>query len=97
MTTGYLVRLCSFGGTGVGFSVQHHHIENLPEINKPNAKRTRRFLIGDSIEGWADAVTALIKKLLHRHIKATVRLFLILDPRVQPWLRVEEKPRAHNH
>ena len=31
------------------------------EINKPNAKRTRRFLIGDSIEGWADAVTALIK------------------------------------
>ena len=49
------------GGTGVGFSVQHHHIENLPEINKPNAKRTRRFLIGDSIEGWADAVTALIK------------------------------------
>ena len=49
------------GGTGAGFSVQHHHIENLPEINKPNAKRTRRFLIGDSIEGWADAVTALIK------------------------------------
>ena len=49
------------GGTGVGFSVQHSHIENLPEINKPNAKRTRRFLIGDSIEGWADAVTALIK------------------------------------
>ncbi len=49
------------GGTGVGFSVQHHHIENLPEINKPNQKRTRRFLIGDSIEGWSDAVTALIK------------------------------------
>ena len=49
------------GGTGVGFSVQHHHIENLPAIRKPNAKRSRRFLIGDSIEGWADAVTALIK------------------------------------
>ena len=49
------------GGTGVGFSVQRHHIENLPEINKPSGKRSRRFLIGDSIEGWADAVTALIK------------------------------------
>ena len=49
------------GGTGVGFSVQHHHIENLPVIRKPNTKRSRRFLIGDSIEGWSDAVTALIK------------------------------------
>jgi ribonucleoside-triphosphate reductase (thioredoxin) len=49
------------GGTGVGFSVQHHHIENLPEINKPSGKRSRRFLIGDSIEGWSDAITALIK------------------------------------
>ena len=49
------------GGTGVGFSVQHHHIENLPTIRKPNGKRSRRFLIGDSIEGWADAVTALVK------------------------------------
>ena len=49
------------GGTGVGFSVQTHHIEKLPTIKKPNPKRSRRFLVGDSIEGWADAVTALIK------------------------------------
>mgnify|MGYP003150169710 CR=1 FL=1 len=49
------------GGTGVGFSVQQHHIEKLPVINKPNPKKSRRYLIGDSIEGWADAVTALIK------------------------------------
>ena len=49
------------GGTGVGFSVQTNHIEKLPPINKPNPKRTRRFLIGDSIEGWADAVNILIK------------------------------------
>lgn len=49
------------GGTGVGFSVQQHHVEKLPSILKPNKKRTRRFLIGDSIEGWADSVTALIK------------------------------------
>ena len=49
------------GGTGVGYSVQNHHVENLPEINKPNANRQRRFLIADSIEGWADAVKALMK------------------------------------
>ena len=49
------------GGTGVGYSVQTHHVEKLPEIRKPNPKRTRRFLIADSIEGWADAVKALVK------------------------------------
>jgi ribonucleoside-diphosphate reductase alpha chain len=49
------------GGTGVGFSVQTHHIEKLPEIRKPNPKKHKRFLVGDSIEGWADAVKAVIK------------------------------------
>jgi|TARA_R110002012_G_scaffold6707_1_gene31985 ribonucleoside-triphosphate reductase len=49
------------GGTGVGYSVQQHHIDNLPEIRKPNLDRTRRFLIADSIEGWADAVKSLVK------------------------------------
>ena len=49
------------GGTGVGYSVQKHHVEKLPEIRKPYSKRTRRFVIGDSIEGWADAVKVLMK------------------------------------
>lgn len=49
------------GGTGVGFSVQTHHVEKLPEIKRPNQKRTKRFLVGDSIEGWADAIHALMK------------------------------------
>tara|TARA_Y100001972_G_scaffold23352_1_gene28030 strand:- start:1035 stop:2891 length:1857 start_codon:yes stop_codon:yes gene_type:complete len=48
------------GGTGVGYSVQTHHVEQLPEINKPNGKRTYRYLVSDSIEGWADAVKALV-------------------------------------
>jgi ribonucleoside-diphosphate reductase alpha chain len=48
------------GGTGVGYSVQAHHVEKLPEILKPSGKRTYRYLIGDSIEGWADAVKALV-------------------------------------
>ena len=49
------------GGTGVGYSVQKHHVDALPEIRKPNPKRTRRYLIADSIEGWADAVKMLVK------------------------------------
>ncbi len=46
-------------GCGVGYSVQTHHIEKLPEIRKPLKKK--RYLVGDSIEGWADAVRMLTK------------------------------------
>jgi len=53
------------GGTGVGYSVQKHHVDKLPLINKPYPKRTRRYLIGDSIEGWADAVKILMKSYLN--------------------------------
>ena len=49
------------GGTGVGYSVQKHHVEKLPEIRKPKSNRSRRFLIGDSIEGWADSIKVLFK------------------------------------
>ena len=58
------------GGTGVGFSVQKHHVEKLPEIRKPNENRTRRYLIADSIEGWADA----IKMLLNSYFKGTSKV-----------------------
>ena len=49
------------GGTGVGYSVQKHHVDKLPEIRKPSANRKRRYLVGDSIEGWADAIKVLMK------------------------------------
>jgi ribonucleoside-diphosphate reductase alpha chain len=49
------------GGTGVGYSVQKHHVEKLPEIRKPKSDRERRFLVSDSIEGWADSIKALVK------------------------------------
>ena len=48
------------GGSGVGFSVQMQHVEQLPAIKGPTNK-TRRFLVGDSIEGWADAVKVLVR------------------------------------
>ena len=46
-------------GCGVGYSVQSHHIEQLPEIKVPT--KHKRYLVGDSIEGWADAVRMLCK------------------------------------
>ena len=58
------------GGTGVGYSVQRHHVESLPEIRRPSTNRTRRFLIGDSIEGWADSVKALMSS----YFKGTSKL-----------------------
>jgi ribonucleoside-diphosphate reductase alpha chain len=50
------------GGCGVGYSVQKHHVDQLPEIIKPT--KEKRYLIGDSIEGWADAIKLLMKSYL---------------------------------
>lgn len=50
------------GGTGVGYSVQFKHIDKLPEITIPT--KSRRYLIGDSIEGWADSIKVLLKSYL---------------------------------
>jgi ribonucleoside-triphosphate reductase len=52
------------GGTGVGYSVQQHHVAKLPSVTVPFEKRTRRFLVMDSIEGWADAIKILMKSYL---------------------------------
>jgi len=51
-------------GCGVGYSVQKHHIDKLPNITKPFEGRTRRFVVGDSIEGWSDSIKVLIKSYL---------------------------------
>jgi ribonucleoside-triphosphate reductase len=51
-------------GCGVGYSVQQHNIKKLPSIIKPYNKRVRRFVVGDSIEGWADSVKVLVKSYL---------------------------------
>ena len=49
------------GGSGVGYSVQKHHIEQLPTIKKQYNYKHRNYLIEDSIMGWADAVKVLLK------------------------------------
>ena len=50
------------GGTGVGYSVQKHHVAQLPAITKTGKKR--HYLVEDSIMGWADAVKVLFKAYL---------------------------------
>lgn len=51
------------GGSGVGYSVQKHHVDMLPVVQGP--KRTkRRYVIGDSIEGWADTIKVLMRAYL---------------------------------
>lgn len=49
-------------GCGVGYSVQNHHIDMLPEINI--STKTKRYLVSDNIEGWADAIRVLMKSYL---------------------------------
>lgn len=53
-------------GVGVGYSVQKHHVEHLPEIKKPSPKRLRRFLVSDNIQGWAEAIKVLLKSYTGR-------------------------------
>lgn len=48
------------GGSGVGYSVQKQHVAMLPEVKGPSEKK-RRFLVGDSIEGWADAIKVTVR------------------------------------
>lgn len=54
------------GGTGVGYSVQDFNIKNLPAIQKPNYNRNSKYLVQDSIIGWADAVKVLMKSYLSK-------------------------------
>ena len=49
------------GGTGIGYSVQNFNIEKLPAIQKPNYKRHKRYVVQDSIIGWADSIKVLMK------------------------------------
>lgn len=52
-------------GTGTGYSIQKHHVRQLPPlkgVSKPTGRQhKRRFLIQDSIVGWADAVRELLE------------------------------------
>lgn len=48
-------------GVGVGFSVQKQHVAKLPELKIIDPNLVCHHTIKDTIEGWANAVSALIK------------------------------------
>ena len=49
-------------GSGTGFSVQRHHVSKLPalEHDVPDNNEGIKYVIEDSIEGWADALGVLL-------------------------------------
>ena len=48
-------------GSGTGFSVQKHHVAKLPALSQePKPEDGRKYVIEDSIEGWADALGVLL-------------------------------------
>jgi ribonucleoside-triphosphate reductase len=58
------------GGTGGGYSVQKHHVDALPTV-QGTLESSRRFMVGDSIEGWSDAIKVLVES--HFNGKSRVR------------------------
>ncbi len=51
----------SMCGTGVGWSVESQNVEKFPQIAKQNGGEIKTFVIPDSKEGWADALTLGMK------------------------------------
>ena len=49
-------------GSGTGFSVQKHHVAKLPNLTSKikNKDQGIKYVIEDSIEGWADALGVLL-------------------------------------
>ena len=56
-------------GSGTGFSVQKHHVEKLPNLqhNPPKGKGVK-YVIEDSIEGWANALGVLLSSYFDRPV-----------------------------
>lgn len=48
-------------GCGVGYSVQFDHVDRLPVIPYIDAAKIRHHVVADTIEGWADALKALLE------------------------------------
>lgn len=49
-------------GSGTGFSVQKHHVAKLPNLlsEKKDKRKGVKYIVEDSIEGWADALGVLL-------------------------------------
>jgi ribonucleoside-diphosphate reductase alpha chain len=61
----FYIMLC---GCGAGFSVQKHHVAKLPNIVQ-RTKAPKIHTVEDSIEGWADALDALMSSYFEESAK----------------------------
>lgn len=52
-------------GCGVGYSVQIEHVEKLPPLADIDEKKVIHHVIEDTIEGWANALDALINSYIN--------------------------------
>lgn len=51
----------SMRGCGVGYTVEHQNIEQLPQIQKQSGEKVSTHVVADTAEGWGDALTLGLK------------------------------------
>lgn len=58
-------------GSGTGFSVQKHHVAKLPNLEHtvPDGNEGTKYVIDDSIEGWANALGVLLSSYFSKPIE----------------------------
>jgi ribonucleoside-diphosphate reductase alpha chain len=57
-------------GSGTGFSVQKHHVSKLPTLeHAPVEDVGTKYVIDDSIEGWADALGVLLSSYFSKPVE----------------------------
>jgi ribonucleoside-triphosphate reductase len=58
-------------GSGTGFSVQKHHVAKLPNLehNIPENNQGIKYVVEDSIEGWANALGVLLSSYFSKPVE----------------------------